>query len=429
MKVMRRSLEWLSVVCFLLFTTEIMLGGAGEMIMISGVGIRRFLFLLTVASFVLLGVARLAAKEYQFKIGNWKASLTGALIVAGWVVLIPLFYGQGIGLAIRDAGPLIGAALVVALFDDAVLLEFWKRIRGYLFFLLLLCALFHIFLYVDGVMDSETLWTKSNRLRNFWDPTWPTFGDKFVLIGAKPWGPRVNFASSFLMLISLYLSLFCLSGWNKFLRNALLLVCLVAIGVTQTRSLLIAAGVFLFVTYLFKRHKPIGIKNDFHLWLLIAAPFVLVFVFLPTIDLNSSFLHVFSRGETDNIRADQLRSLFQNIGMFPFLGTGFGAHAVYIRDPLAPFAYELAVIALIMKMGVGGLIALTYLLFSYVRAAAVKLEPRRMAVAAGPYALYCAIIAANFFNPSIFSFFGTFFIIFVCLETKYLLMLTYGDQN
>ncbi len=37
---------------------EIMLGGAGEMIMISGIGIRRLLFLLTVASFVSLGVAR-----------------------------------------------------------------------------------------------------------------------------------------------------------------------------------------------------------------------------------------------------------------------------------------------------------------------------------------------------------------------------------
>src|SRR5450830_546617 len=404
MKVVRRGLEWLSVVCFLLFTTEIMLGGAGEMVLISGIGIRRILFMSTAVSFVLLGLARLAMKEYQFKIANWKAGGLGALIILIWVFLIPRFYGQGSGLALRDAGPLVGAAMIVVLFDDTVLLEFWKKIRGYLFCLLVLYAVFHIFVYFAGLFEPESPWIKSNRLRDFWDPAWPAFGDKFVLTGAKPWGPRVNFASSFLLLI-----------------------CIAGIAVTQTRSLLIAAAVFLFVAYLFKRSKPVSIKNNFHLWLLIVAPFLLVFVFLPTIDLNTSFLQVFSRGETDNIRADQLRSLFHNIGMFPFWGTGFGSHAVYIRDPLAPFAYELAVIALIMKMGIGGLIALTYLLFSYVRAGTGKLEPCRMAVAAGPYALYCAIIAANFFNPSIFSFFGTFFIIFVCLETRYLLMLTYGD--
>jgi hypothetical protein len=427
MKVVRRGLEWLSVACFVLFITEIVLGGAGEMVFVHGIGIRRFLFLSTAASFALLALARIASEGIEFRFASWKAGLIGGLLILVWVVLIPRYYGQGLGFAIRDAGPLVGAMLMVALFDKAVLLEFWMKIRWYLFFLLVLSALFHIFLYVDGVLDSETLWTKSNRLRNFWDPTWPTFGDKFVLIGAKPWGPRVNFASSFLMLIGLYLSLFGLSTWPKLLRNSLVLVVLAGIGVTQTRSLLIAAGVLLLVAYLFKRDRPVLIRNNFYLWLFILAPFVLVFVFLPTIDLNSSFLHVFSRGETDNIRADQLRSLFQNIAMFPVLGTGFGSHAGYVRDPLAPFAYELAVIGLIMKIGIAGLLALSYLLFAYVRAAAGKLEPSKLAVAAGPYALYCAIIAANFFNPSLFSFFGTFFIIFVSLEAKYLIKLTYGD--
>lgn len=429
MKGIERVFGWISALGFLLFVTEIMLGGAGEMAFIFGLGIRKAIFLSLAISCILLKIVRFASDGYKYKNCNWPIVLISCTIFAIWVLLLPLLNGQGIRIALKDAGPLIGAAVIVALFDEKVFLSYWRYIRIYIFSLLIIFVLSHVALYVVGLNDPNSRWVRSDMLKEIWDPSSSIINQKFVFFGPNAWGPRIYFGSSFLLLIGLYFSFFFNGEWPPIKKIGLVVLFFLGIVITQTRSLILASLIFIFLIFVADRSNWPKKKNDFYLWLLIGLPLVFILVLIPSIEPRMLASAIFYRGEAENIRQEQMLALIKDIGMFPFLGKGFGSHVAYIRNLDTPYAYELSVVALYMKMGVIGIIAVITLIALYGRSAINGILPGGRRLAGGTYALYCAIVVASFYNPYLFSFFGTFFIIFICLETKYLSMMAYGNYD
>jgi hypothetical protein len=148
---------------------------------------------------------------------------------------------------------------------------------------------------------------------------------------------------------------------------------------------------------------------------------VLSFLLAPTVDPSTLQALDLGRNVSDDVRAVQFDSLFEAFKNSPFTGIGFGSNATFIRAPDTPYAYELSIVGLFMKIGIVGLV-----LACGVWAAVLNTfrQPGRFDKArqvASLYAMYFAFICSCFYNPYIFGFFGTFFLLFVLYDYSYVM--------
>jgi hypothetical protein len=118
-----------------------------------------------------------------------------------------------------------------------------------------------------------------------------------------------------------------------------------------------------------------------------------------------------------SIRLYQIKSLLEAWSNHPVLGKGFGSHADYIRVESAPFSYEMVGFALLMKLGVVGI------LLWIVSAGFILLYAFQVAWRWGRYHwliwwMSTSIIfsAVSLTNPYLLNFIGMSIVLFLVLE-------------
>ena len=414
---MIKLLRVLAGAAFFAFVLEIIAGGSGEAFSIAGISARYLVFATCVFCFALLKLAGFFS--LAFPVSRVLSVSLFCVFIALWIVLLPLMYGHGIQHALKDAAPFLGAALLLLLFDRMLLLSYWPHVRVLVFGLLAAFAVLHIGIYAAGQIDLDLALKFADALKRVFESKSAEI-EKFVFIVPSGEVARVYFGSSFLLLVGLYL-VFAFSGRMGFIRTAIFfLVFCAAIFATETRSLIVAASVFILLYALVKRFRFRKPMRGIVVFVLLVLPLASSFFLLPTIDSAVIFDNTLSRGESDQIRPEQMAGLLDAYVKTPLAGRGFGASVDPVRNVDTPYSYELSMLALYMKIGIGGMLVLAASWALWLAPTIRRIDCTKYANVVGTYPLYCSMVVASFYNPYLFGFFGTFFVIFICLEFEYL---------
>lgn len=411
---------------FLFFTLDIFFMGSGQNYAVFGLSTRKLLF----------GLFCLFSVMTYFWSFNRKpilslCSLVGLFgFILLWVVIIPLYYHGNISYSIADALPLIAPGIYLITDDFSRREDIWVKIRVVVFYSLLAFVFLHIILYGMSLASPQLLEVAGEFLRLLWEPQDATV-EFFVFLTPLDSGVvRVYFGSSFLLLLGLY---FAVEKYRSPIRKcsicriAFFLLVVFALWATNTRSLLLGAVVFVFASPLFARAVRRIPWNFLSLTLLIVAPFFLSFMLVPTFDAQMLANLGIAREGSDDLRADQFLPLFEAFSDSPLFGQGFGSSVALIRSEETPYSYELSILALFMKIGIVGVLSVAAILSSSLNSLMPnqgKVFPKEIAPL---YALYFSYIFSCFFNPYIFGFFGTFFLLFILYESSFLVEASKND--
>jgi hypothetical protein len=193
--------------------------------------------------------------------------------------------------------------------------------------------------------------------------------------------PNINFSDGVAaMTLHVYGSLIFFTGSifaspmvirNIFLR-CILMIALVVVCMTSGRSALLLS--LFFSIFLFFIFSISGFKNNFYKKFLIISLFLILFLILSALLLESIgidifltielfFVKILSFGGTERIL--QLKYLFEGIFDHFGLGAGHGVGVDYVRNYNYPWRYELLWVALMYRVGIIGALVYSFIFVYY----------------------------------------------------------------
>jgi O-antigen ligase/polysaccharide polymerase Wzy-like membrane protein len=208
---------------------------------------------------------------------------------------------------------------------------------------------------------------------------------------------------------------------NTWVTKLTLVMCLILTVVSGRRALWLVVALtpclILVLSIVTKSHGSIGMGAT----RLLRAYTVAVVVAVGVIMLRPNSLpeigyigHVKAAFSSEDERSIQKAYLLDSFAQSPILGSGFGAHAEYLRNEERPWTYELTYHQLLFNLGIVGLVTLGSLVSLYLVLVASLLR-RFKDESAIPFALlvgFCSLLIGAYSNP----YFGSFdFLFFVGL--------------
>lgn len=329
-----------------------------------------------------------------------------------WAAFVPLISHGNIVHALNDAMPLIGVGLFM-IFPDAFSKYGWAKTRNVIVVFVMLFALLHVVVFVAAMISGELVLPIGEILKKYMEPAEYDKETSVFLVLQDSGLLRTYFGSSNLLFVGVYYALreleekrFVVGGW------LLVLLCFAFVA-TLTRSFLIG---FVFSWFVFFGFKSYFVRKEPRLaaiYLLTLAPFVFSLILIPTMYPDLTALLGLSRGESDDVRWPQMLGLLDRFSESPIFGNGFGQASYTVSDENAPYAFELTVFSLLMKLGSLGFLAALAIPACVIKESSNIAYPR---YSRSLYATYFGYIISCFFNPYMFSLFGTFLFLFLLFE-------------
>jgi hypothetical protein len=331
---------------------------------------RRLLFL----SIVGLATFRHLLKRQLLTLSEILLGLLTLAFFSIWVVALPRIYGFELTDSLADATPWLALlVLVIWPWDAWPLRAQWLKFCKYLTVLSVMLAAIHILVWallVSGVITSAMLAIATQVLQVGGGDDG---GDSFIKIAATGTGQfRVYWSSSVFLLCGLYLLMTYRPERRKLTWSLALLLILFALWTTQIRAFLAAAVLFLLLGWAIRvaarMFGPLNAKA-------LALGAWVIGVLGVSIAINPEVLGStgLQRGESDAERLTQAVAIVDRVVVHPWLGTGFGSYATSVmRSDDAPFSYELVFYALLMKVGVAGVVVLLMMLFCMLSIARIE---------------------------------------------------------
>jgi len=419
-----------------LFLLELFFGEAGSWMRVGGLSIREALFTLTVLS--LYGYAALSWRSLEFSRLD-AAVLIFLAVNAVWGVVVPAFHEQGPGPAFADFG---GVFVLLLYFPVAALVRggvlSWGVIRGLFAGLALLLAGTQVSLWALATWQPAMMEGTRHFLLG-------VYGVPDVYIGPMPDGFfRVMPAAALLLLPAFFtLARALVTGKRPLLHAVPLLVVSGGLVVAYSRTfwLAVVLGLALALAGMVLKWRLIPPVERIHTLgreLLPAVVFAAAFTLVVVAGAVQETGGGASSGETGEapasaeravstldaqdrsvrIKLAQIPPLIGEWRSAPVFGQGFGASAEgFARSQETPFSYEMLAPALLMKLGVLGLllwlVPLIYLLADGLRSANTPgtMDRGRFAVAG----LVASALAVQT-NPLLFNFVGMSMLLFYLLE-------------
>lgn len=407
------GLEQIGFLLICAFAVEVILGGPGFWA-VGGVSLRKLLFTVNLAYFGLLWVLG------RFRLSPSELGVVAALlaVMLVWIVMLPALSGERqITLALQDGLPLATALLgllVQAFFRRQPSL--WPTFCRAMTASLAAVALLNLALWGLGA-SGEAGNVIAQAIALYWF-TWghPELSPPLYL-GMMPDGFfRAMWITGVLYIPAL---LYCIAQR----RTAGILLFSLALLVTYTRSLWLAAFVAIVIAQALSSPRQRFI--DLHMTFVAAAVsclgLIAVLLWSQTGEdrgllslLGERAGSAFSDTSADE-RYEQVAPLVDAWSRSPWFGRGFGAQAALVRSEDAPFSYELTVLALLMKVGVVGLVSLLLLVGGSWLAALLAARPRRRSDCAGLAAIVGFLLAAST-NPFLLNFVGMSALCFMSMK-------------
>lgn len=381
--------SFLLLIPFLYFV-EIILGGNGSLISIAGISIRKILFALTLISlslYCILYIKRIQLTKLDIII------LIFLGLNAIWVIIVPSLYGYGIAAAIADIDVL---AILVLYFPLVLIIRNgdidWNLLERIFIHLVLIIAMWHIIMYVfESLMPGI--------YKSYYESFLPTITFGLFQKGTVIYGYKMVriIKTCTVYLIPAFFIIYTKRD-KKPKHYIYLAIFILAFLTTMTRSILISVIVGC-VLYLIPLNKKMLAKKAILVRAVSFSFVAIIFVVLnfgvirplsfayhintTVVDKNTetniteeqvpvdSFSRISSSFDEDdignNLRDKQTDALLYKWRQRPFMGFGYGSYTEEcIRSKAYPFLYEATFPALLMKVGIGGILVYLGLIISMV---------------------------------------------------------------
>jgi hypothetical protein len=403
-----------------IYFIEIIFGGPGSWSMhYLNVNLRFTFFVLVIISMLV----NVLIKSRTLRMLDFSIFIIGILSFIFWIFILPMIYGIRQSYSIEDGRPIFSMFVLTWLFVINIIkrkredIDLYKKICEFVFILSIISAVMHLTIYALHIFFSDIIYEAPNIINNIFDSK-STGG---IFVGLMPDGCyRVFWISSIFMIYGLYRSIVKVFDTINIHSIVLLLIFLMAFFVTQTRSFLLAipiALIFSFAMQYFVRKRLFSLNTLLIIFIvcLIMVTFFLIIFALPD---YIKFLGL-SRDSSDSIRYEQIPSLLDSWFKNIFIGRGFGAEASLISSSIAPFSYEMSILALYMKVGILGIFFIS-LYFFYVMKSLIP-SPDLIVNKKKDFTLLFSLIFCSIFifntNPYFFNSVGIGFTLLCCIET------------
>lgn len=403
------NLKTMQLWLFLLFGFELFIFGSGLHFSLGWMTPRKVIFALF-SGVALLNFLSIRSKS---SINNSILIIMWMAFFLFWIFVLWLFEDRPFSYGLRDALPFIGVMIFYLSSQTMTDDKYWNLAKTCVAILIFMYAALHVVISIMGFYSADLALEFANYLKYFMEPENYVVESSVFIVPLVSGLVRVYFVGSCMLLLGLYL-------WPwVYRRNTLAGISYIAfiylaLLSTLTRSFLISTVIYLIGNSIFRfifRRIKLSIPI---LLIAIAAPFFASQILLFTIDpvfLNSMGL---GRDISDDLRYEQFKPLFDAFLNSPVVGHGFGLSVEPIRNEDGPYSYELSIVALFAKIGIFGL-----LLASYFLAVTIKISSKINKLTDDGirlYSLYFAFVFGSFFNPYLFSFYGTFFLLFLLYD-------------
>ena len=421
----------------LLFVLELIFGVSGTMIVINGIAIRHILFILTFLSiygytfyYLLVNKIRIFSLEKRSFFGSfnkvdWFAVVfEGAMLIS--MTLVPMIKGTNLSYAYSEV---FDSAAVFSLYFAISFLikereididKFLNYVKWCVFFF----GVQHIIFYYAQEADS-------NFMEKFFTGVVDLVGGNGIVqsfvLGHGGY-TRITFNTSIYFLVGLFIFLYQLET-NKWYDYLFYLTELVAMLTTMTKSIWLGAGIafvsmsVVICIYGFYKNKHyiakiiftgimsfavVGLTNEFMFDQAVMIRLTNAFVTESDGADDNSAMQIDREGAalSNTIKIEQIYKLIDKWKESPFIGHGYGSYVEgYLRSEVAPFSYEMQLFALLMKIGVLGLVIwLLFYIIQFICLIKVK-HPRWIHVFAWIFLLVSMVICVQT-NPLLISFTG-----------------------
>ena len=396
-----KILKKIAILVGFLFCIELMLGFTGTMVMVGGIAIRHILFILTFISLYIYFVMYLWSnrikifsldKDSYFGSYTWidifavlfEISMILSMTVIPWI--------KGTSLQYAHSEAFDSAAIFSLFFPISFLIKRGElnvnKLFNFLKYVVFILALGHIFFYFAQDSNPEFIFNFFNGVKN--------------ILGGNSIAPSINlghggytriiFTTSIYLIVGLYIFLNNLDD-NKWYDYIIFAADTLAIITTVTKSIWFGIiggfGVF-FVFAIFlniknnKKYigKLLGVTVYTVLVIFIADQ--TIFDRIVSIRMGNAFtvesttskkeekaqkkkyktekeqymakLDKAGAAKSNLIKLEQMQKLVEKWKESPVLGWGYGSYVEgYLRSEVSPFSYEMQLFALLMKIGILGL--------------------------------------------------------------------------
>jgi len=407
------------LILLFLYFTEVVFGGPGSWSRTYlSIDLRQTFFIFV--CFLLL--LNILVNSRTIRMVDCSVFIVGIVSFIIWIGLLPMLHGINQLYSIIDGVPIFSMFVVSWLFTiNAIKWEkhdiaFYSKISNFVFTISIMSAVMHIVIYILITFAPELGYALLTGIKIIFDSE--EAGS--IYIGPMPDGSiRVFWISSLFLVFGIYKSMHEIMHKINIKSIFLILIFLVAILITQTRSILLAlpiSAIFAFVINSFIRQRFFS-KVGLSIIITAILASITFFQLAGASPEIISFLGL-SRGDSDEARFLQIGPLFDALTEHLFLGNGFGGQASVVRSTTSPFSYEMAILALYMKMGIFGAL-LTCLYFIYLT---VSLLPSKYAITKRRkefVALFIAIFIYCFVfntNPYLSNSVGVAIVLLFCIE-------------
>ncbi|ENC0769127.1 hypothetical protein ABJ851_000706 [Shigella flexneri] len=355
--IQRVSSLLIALTIYLFLFDVILLGSGAWSINVIGISIRKVEYL-TILLMVICTINNLKGYIY------FCCATTFCLIFG---VVVPHLNDVKLEYAITELLSFFGILLCPLIAQNRYISVSWKKIRKFILFICIISASIHILIWILGLMGSGYV----DLIKKLFIRVLTANNDDLIdniIIADTPDGLfRVLLPNSSLLIIGFYLSFQEYLDRRNYIQLLIVFVMLLALYSTWTRALylspiIIIGGVFFYKVFPFT--LKLGKVGAYNLLSFIIIFFIVVSTFLvqPTL---LSLLGIASES-SDGIRYTQVIWIFNTFINSPILGTGLGGSAEDVRSLIAPWTYEMSLLALIMKLGLVGV-------FLFISISAIKI--------------------------------------------------------
>lgn len=405
-------------IILILYYIELIFGGAGQWsYYYFGVNIRKTIFLI-VAIYLLY----VYLKNSKIKNIDVTVLIAGLYFIGIGLILSPIYFGTNFVYVIPDATPHISILLITWIYLNTQENSYFnfEKIIYWVYLLIFIFACLHLTIFLLLSIFPDIGFQYVEIVKIALDPT----GLENVYIGIMDNGmPRVFIVSSIFLVYGLYKS--CINIYNSFSYIKLIFTSIffAAILSTQVRAIVLSVPIGIFIGYIilllisnFKLGKSVTS-------LIVALSFIVI-SFMTISLFSPEILEFFGvdREGSDLERVSQIPHLLHAILDNWFIGVGFGGNAGYIRSDVAPYGYEMAILATFMKLGIVGSIYLLIYIYYFIS----KITPNFQIICGNKFifnAFYCLGFTYWFSfntNPYLFNAVGLSVLLLILIESSIL---------
>lgn len=434
---------------------ELILGFSGKTIILFNLPIRYILFILSFFSLFFLLFYQLYlnnTKIISFK--EFKKSYIGQFSLLDWAfviilisslnsaLIVPLFHGGSIKMAIRDFDSILFLTLYFPLSylikNSLVSLD---KIKKYMYFAISILSILHIIFFIGLKQDINFTYNFFNTLNKLLF----NLGEVPRIILGHNDTPRVIFTTCTFLIVGIYL--FLNKKEKLFFDYCILFLNVTALMTTLTKSMWYGiiigfASLFLYLIIHFSINNNLkGIINlgftlicvlifctvmNYTLFdNMVYARFASSFATSENIQ-NGDMLNDNGYVELDNdtaasvisndVKIEQTKLLINKWTGSPIIGYGYGSYIKdYIRSPSSPYSYEMQAPTLLMKVGILGIALWGFLIISMMITAYKSTKQQRKDFFCWLFMLLAFGLTVQT-NPMFFSFTGMSIFLFIGLS-------------